>query len=353
MKYRVIHCGTGNVGKHALRAILRNPELELVGHFVSSLDKVGRDSGELVDVAPAGIKATGDWSALWELKADCLIYFGDSIGREEAAIADLVPFLERGTNVITFSGFTLAHPATTPPAQREMIETACRKGNSSCFFTGMDPGWATTDLAIAALAGADRIDCVRVCELGYFGDYNAEYVMREYFGFGKPKGFKPLYLTGGFIEHQWAPTLHQIAEVLETEIEEMRVVYETECLDYDLQTGFGTVEAGTAAFIYFELQALNNGKPFAIVEHVDAVTRDWSKLQWKRPNAEVPLAYRIEVEGVPSFQLELSWQKDGEILCAMPVINSVPAVCGAPGRPARAARHPTLLEPQARSPLIA
>ena len=32
MSYRIVHVGTGNVGKEALRAILRRPDLELVGH---------------------------------------------------------------------------------------------------------------------------------------------------------------------------------------------------------------------------------------------------------------------------------------------------------------------------------
>jgi hypothetical protein len=129
MAYRVVHCGTGNVGAAALRAILDQPDLELVGHFVSSPSKAGRDSGEIVGRAPT--------------------------------------FLERGTNVVTFSGFAIAHPATAPAGVRQRVDDACRKGGSSRYFTGMDPGWATTDLAIAALAAANRVDCARVLELGF------------------------------------------------------------------------------------------------------------------------------------------------------------------------------------------
>jgi len=330
MTYRVIHCGTGNVGQHALRSILRNPELQLIGHYASTPEKVGRDSGELVGAAAAGISATNDWASLQNLNADCLIYFGNSMGREQEAIEDLVPFLERGTNVVTFSGFSIAHPATTPPAQREMIEAACRKGNSSCFFTGIDPGWATTDLAIAALAVADHIDCVRVAEIGYFGGYSAEHAMRDYFGFGRDMDYVPLFVSGGFIEKMWSPTLHQLAEVLETEIEAFNLVYEKDCLDHDIETGFGTVKAGTAAAVRFEFQALNKGKPFVILEHVDWVTREKvGQGHWKRPYAPVDLAYRIEIEGDPQFSVELSLEKNGALLCAMPAINAVPAVCAA------------------------
>jgi hypothetical protein len=110
--YKVVHCGTGNIGAVALRAVLQHPELELIGHYVSTPAKAGRDSGELIGVEPAGVAATNQWSDLHDIGADCVTYFGNSIGRERDAIADLVPFLERGTNVVTFSGFELAHPGT-------------------------------------------------------------------------------------------------------------------------------------------------------------------------------------------------------------------------------------------------
>jgi hypothetical protein len=76
-----------------------------------------------------------------------------------------------------------------------------------------------------------------VLELGWWGDYTAEYVCREYFGFGKEPDFEPLLVTGGFIEQMWAPTLHQLAEVLGLEIERFEVVYETDGLDHDVETG--------------------------------------------------------------------------------------------------------------------
>ncbi len=276
-----------------------------------------------------GITATNDWAELIDLGADCLTYFGNSIGREQAAVADLVPFLERGTNVVTFSGFAIAHPATAPAALREPIEAACAAGDSTCYFTGIDPGWATTDLAIAALAPAGRVDCIRVLELGWWGNYTAEFVCREYFGFGKEPGFQPLLVTGGFIEQMWAPTLHQLAEVLGAKIDEFRSIYETDSLDHDVETGFGTVAAGTASVVHFELQAISGGRPVAVVEHVDCVARDVGT-QWKQPFGPKDMSYRIEIEGEPSYTVEMNFGAGGEILSAMPAINCVSAVCAAP-----------------------
>ena len=60
MPYRVVQWTTGNVGRRALRAIAANPQLELVGCYAWSADKVGRDAGELAGIEKIGVPATND-----------------------------------------------------------------------------------------------------------------------------------------------------------------------------------------------------------------------------------------------------------------------------------------------------
>lgn len=53
--YRVIQWATGGVGKAAIQDVLRHPpELELVGCWVHSADKHGRDVGEVIGEARSG-----------------------------------------------------------------------------------------------------------------------------------------------------------------------------------------------------------------------------------------------------------------------------------------------------------
>ena len=52
MSLRVVHWGTGNTGRLALRGVLQHPDLELVGLYVHNPDKVGRDAGELIGSGP-------------------------------------------------------------------------------------------------------------------------------------------------------------------------------------------------------------------------------------------------------------------------------------------------------------
>ena len=48
--YRVVEWSTGTVGRHAIKGILARPELELVGVWVSSDAKNGKDVGELAEL---------------------------------------------------------------------------------------------------------------------------------------------------------------------------------------------------------------------------------------------------------------------------------------------------------------
>ena len=329
MAYRVVHCGTGYVGSLGLRTLLQQPDLELVGIYVSSPEKVGRDAGELVGVARTGVLATNDWQQVVDLEADALMYYSDSVNREIEAVEDLIPFLERGTNTVTISGWAAGHRAAMPPEVLARLEAACRQGSSSCYFTGSDPGYATSELAIASLGVANRIDSIRVIEFACFANYTAEYASREYFGFGQPPGYQPILVTGSLIEQMWAPTLHRLAEVLGVEIDEFQSMYETDSVDHDLEVGFGTVKAGTAAVVHFELQAYNKGRMFAAVEHIDRLPRDPAEAgkQWPQPYGP-DTSYRIEIEGDPTFNVELGGHSS--LFNVMPMINCIPALCAAP-----------------------
>ena len=54
-RYRVVQWATGNVGSRALRRAIEHPDLDLVGVYVHSANKAGRDAGELAGLAPIGV----------------------------------------------------------------------------------------------------------------------------------------------------------------------------------------------------------------------------------------------------------------------------------------------------------
>ena len=60
-KIRVFQVATGNVGSEMIKRITRHPDLELIGLHCYSPDKIGRDAGEIVGLAPIGVTATRDF----------------------------------------------------------------------------------------------------------------------------------------------------------------------------------------------------------------------------------------------------------------------------------------------------
>ncbi|HXW81602.1 MAG TPA: hypothetical protein VEJ84_19010, partial [Acidimicrobiales bacterium] len=77
---RVIQWATGNTGQRALREVIRDPRLELVGVRVYDEAKDGLDAGELCGEARTGVQATTERDAIVKLAADCCIYMARATG---------------------------------------------------------------------------------------------------------------------------------------------------------------------------------------------------------------------------------------------------------------------------------
>lgn len=74
MSLRVIQWATGSVGVAAIKGVLQHPELELVGCWVHSAAKSGKDVGEIIGSPPLGVIATNSIDDVLALDADAVIY---------------------------------------------------------------------------------------------------------------------------------------------------------------------------------------------------------------------------------------------------------------------------------------
>ena len=115
MTYRVVGWSTGGVGRLAIRAIARRPDLELAGVWVHSAEKDGVDAGTLAGIDPLGVAATTDADALLAAQPDCVCYSASGEELDAAAVPDMVRMLEAGINVVTVSTPGLVHPAGYQP----------------------------------------------------------------------------------------------------------------------------------------------------------------------------------------------------------------------------------------------
>src|SRR5262249_25804211 len=246
MPHRVIQWSTGNVGKLALRGIIHHPGLELVGLWVHGRDKVGRDAGDLCGLGRrVGVTATSDADALLALDADCVSYTARGAVRRGEAGDDLCRLLESGKNVVPPSIVPLVSPPAANPDIVARLEAACRKGGTSCFTSGIDPGFANDALPILLLSACERVDSVRVMEILDYATYDQPTVLFDTMGFAKPRDHTPLTLAADNLTLAWGPVLHAIAAALGVEIEDIRETYEKCPADSAFTVPSGPVPAGT------------------------------------------------------------------------------------------------------------
>ena len=332
MTYRVIQWSTGNVGIASLCCIIRHPDLELVGLWVHSPEKAGKDAGELCGLDPVGVAATNDADALLAVDADCVCYTATADLRPQEAIADMARILRSGKNVVSSSVVALVWPTHIDASMRAPLEEACAAGGASCFTSGIDPGWANDALPLLLTGTCQDVEHLRVMEIVNYRQYEQPTVLFDTMGFGQALDAQPLLLLPGVLSFAWGGVLKTLAAGLGVEIEEMREVHERRPAPEKIDLGFGVIEEGTTAALRFEVQGIVGGEPRIIVEHVTRLDDDLCP-DWPQPVGEG--GYRVMVTGTPSYQCDVQMtarpgQGDpGVIGTAGRLVNAIPAVCAA------------------------
>jgi 4-hydroxy-tetrahydrodipicolinate reductase len=187
-RLRVVQWATGYVGAHTLKKVIEHPDLELVGLYVFSESKAGKDAGELVGLPSTGIKATRDIDAIIALKPDCVLYMQEGVDYD-----DVCRLLEAGINIVTTRA-EFHYGAKLDPAIRNQVEAACRKGNSSIHATGSSPGFITEALPIVLTSIQQRVDAIEINEYANMVDGCSPFMLFETMGYGKPR--RPSMKTG-------------------------------------------------------------------------------------------------------------------------------------------------------------
>ena len=107
---RIIQWATGAVGRHAVAAVHRHPELELVGAYVYSDAKAGRDVGDVCGIGAIGVTATRDPEKILALDADCVLYMPLGEMNPSGALDDICRLLASGKNVVSTAVTALIYP---------------------------------------------------------------------------------------------------------------------------------------------------------------------------------------------------------------------------------------------------
>jgi hypothetical protein len=328
MAYRVIQWATGNVGRAAVQGIVSHPQLELVGAWVHSADKAGRDVGELCGVGPLGVTATTDIEAILRMPADCVLY-----SPLLPQLDEVTRLLESGKNVVTPVGWF--YPFNTPGVAQ--LEAACRSGGVSLHGTGIHPGGITELIPLTVSTFCRNVRHVRAEEFSDIRVYRAELVVREVMLFGKrPEEAKtsPMLDLLGF---GFGQSIDMLATALGMRLDAHKAAtHEMAVATAPIATPVGVIAPGTVAAQRFAWRGLVGGTPVITVRVNWLMGEQHLDPPWTIGGER----FEVEVEGDPSIHVTFRGlqppfehadldRNPGIVATAMHCVNSIPSVCEA------------------------
>ncbi len=332
--HRVLIWGTGFVGKMVIREVLDHPDFELAGVLVHDPAKDGVDVGVLVGGDPIGLAATTDVEGALAGDADAVAYYGPTAALTKQNVANMSSALRAGKDVVATAMTPFVYPPACPPGLTDPIVEACRAGRTSCFTTGIDPGFANDLLPLTLMGVCGRVDRVRVSEILDYSTYTGDYAPM---GFGEPLEQRALLEEPEILVFAWGHTVPLMADALGVTLDTVDTVYEKWPTPEPIAFPLGVIEAGRCAAVRFEIRGIVGGEPRIVLEHCNRITHAAAP-HWPRPAGVSDDAYRVEIEGSPSVVQETAFRGalDGDanaggcLATGMRALNAIPAVRAAP-----------------------
>jgi hypothetical protein len=330
---RVVVWATGWIGTLAIRAIARRPDLELVGVWVHSREKVGKDAGELAGIQTMGVAATDDAGALLDLRPDCVVYAAHGPERDAIHVPVYVDILDAGVNIVTASSPSLVNPAGFDAASAAVLSAAAARGGATLYASGIEPGFAADHLPLLLCTQSNAITSIHSTEIFLYDAYPVEFDMRDGMGFGMPLDYEPWLTLPGAQTFAWGPSIQLIAHALGVEVEETRELYERVASDRRFEVASGIIEPGTCGAVRIRTIGVVNGRDAITIEHVNRMAADLAP-EWA--SAARDGTYRVEIVGDPDITCEMTVgvpsapTAGGMTATAMRVLNAVHAVVAAP-----------------------
>jgi 2,4-diaminopentanoate dehydrogenase len=309
--------------------VLDHPDLELVGCWVQSEEKDGKDAGAIAGRAAAGVTATRDVDALLSLQADCVVY--SPIFPDTGVLTQL---LQSGKNVVTPLGWF--YP---PPAEREQFDAVCRQAGVTLHGTGIHPGGITErfPLMVSALSGS--ITRVRAEEFSDIRTYGAPDVIRDWMLFGKSPEESRTSIMAAALGAGFGQSVRMVADVLGFDLDpELRTTHDMAVATAPIDSPIGPIGPGLVAAQRFRWEGLVDGEPVVTAavnwlmgeEHLDPPWR------FGRDGPH----FEVEVTGDPSCLVTFEKlhphsvedglaRNPGIVATAMHCVNAVPYVCEA------------------------
>jgi hypothetical protein len=286
------------MGKACLRAVLDDDRFQLVGLFVYSGAKAGRDAGEIARRGQTGVIATRSIDQILALDADLVIHSpmlsAPYIGHD----TDVRRLLESGKNVLSINNYF--EPAALGRAYAAGLAASALKGGVTLAGTGVNPGWVAERMAANAaalclshtnIATREIIDCTTVP--------NPDYVFGA-LGFGSPPGQIDL-IHGPLAETftaMFSQSVEGLAVRLDLSLDRFEADHAVTLAERDLTVAAGSIPTGTVSATTWRVHGVACG-----------VRRITHEVNWIMDPVQAPFAdkphWEIEIDGLPGLRIAM------------------------------------------------
>jgi 4-hydroxy-tetrahydrodipicolinate reductase len=336
-KLKVFQVATGNVGSEMIKRIRRHPDLELVGLHCYSANKVGMDAGEIVGIDAIGVPATGTVEEIVAAGPDCVTFHGVF---PDVDLYERV--LEAGIDIVTTADWITGHHRNanhrhpSGGGESDVIEAACRRGGSTFYGTGMNPGLAQilTIVHSTDVADIEHVQCTESVDVSCHHSVDTWKAV----GFGLPVDHQELPAMLEQYTRVFEDGVRLMADCLRIQLDEVKFEYELGACTKDVDLGWYQLPRGSLGGCYLKYVGSADRTP-KVEMHLE-----WQMTPFTDPHWDIQACYITKIEGDPciyskhmifpkpgtDFSSPEAFASVGMTITGMPALNAIRAVVEAP-----------------------
>jgi 4-hydroxy-tetrahydrodipicolinate reductase len=343
-RYKIIVWGPGRLGGLAIWEIANSVEFELVGLRVYSDSKEGVDAGDLIGIAPLGVKATRDVDALLRIDCDCVLYTAHDQGTYHTD-DEILRILAAGKNVITPLPYQNAHLFRDAEFLAK-LDAACRQGKATFSAGGIDPDLISNRVLLGLTGACADVKSIKLQEnwdCTEAGKRSPEQL--KYIGMGmKPAEAEKITVTQIIAANFTKAITYTTEKVLGVRYDRVEESHDYIPTPKDIHEPF-FIAAGTVARITHRMQGFVDSigpQPFFTIEY------HWLIGQTMLPDGTRPGEdYVATIEGRPSMRMVLNFRVSHQsdaltyqlgnqaveptyVAILTPCMQAIPHLCAAP-----------------------
>jgi hypothetical protein len=316
MATRVVCYGLGPIGLGIARMALARPGIEVVGAVDIDPHKAGRDLGEILGSAAAGVVISGDDAATLEAtRPDVVLH------ATQSSLVQVVPQLTRiaeaGAHLVSTCE-ELAYPWTAQPQLAAELDALARRAGVTILGTGINPGYAMDALPLMLTAPCAAVRAVRV--LRVVDAARRRGPLQHKVGAGLTVEEFAARVREGTVRHVGLPeSLHMLATALGWRLDPTEDLIEPILAEHPIVTEHVQVAPGQVAGVRQVARGFVGGQEVLRLE---------LRMYIGAPDPQDT----VEIDGDPPVRTTVAGGLHGDVATAAIVINAIQSVVrAAPG----------------------